>query len=75
MKNQIEFRKTVETAVDLCLSNCPQCWISNNYNSQCQRLNVGTWLWKLNVFIMNFLNILNVKSKSWKTTVLRLEEQ
>ena len=23
MKNQIEFRKTLETGVDLCLSKCP----------------------------------------------------
>ena len=40
MNNQIEFRKTLETSVDLCLSKCPLA--ESPTSSQCQRLNVGT---------------------------------
>ena len=39
MKNQIEFSKTLETGVDLCLSKCPLA--ESPTSSQCQRLNVA----------------------------------
>ena len=40
INNQIEFRKTLETGADLCLSKCPLT--ESPTSSQCQRLNVGT---------------------------------
>ena len=55
MKNETDFRKTVETgAVWNCA--CPIVLLLNQSNNWPDKLNVGAWLWKFKntFFTLNF---------------------